>query len=178
MPRLQGHMEPPPQPGREPQARCPGPDPPRRQTHKRPLSGAGFRSPAPQHKGLLLPHGRLCQAGTAVPGGCAELRASPLAGGTGDRDVPSEQGTLATCWPHLGIVQGQLILRALEDAFAARHREGSGSLGAREWRVTGDTATMSHGLPAIPPQDVSTAPPLLSAHPVPNPAAALREPQL
>lgn len=61
---------------------------------------------------------RLCQAGARSPG------TAPWRGGTGDGDVPSERGTTSTCQAHLGVVQGQLVLGALEDAFAARHKRG------------------------------------------------------
>lgn len=78
------------------------------------------------HMGARARPARLCQAGVRSAGPV------PWRGGTSDGNVPSERGTPSTCRAHLGIVQGQLVLRALEDAFAARHREGSGPLGAGE----------------------------------------------
>lgn len=95
-------------------------------TNKLPLSGAGFRSPAPRHKGLLLPPGRPCQAGAAVPGAVRSLGTAPWRGCSLGAGYPS------VCQAHLGVVQGQLVLRALEDAFAVRHK---GLAVTRGWRA-------------------------------------------
>lgn len=90
--------------GSELWAQCPGPDPPQPAHQQAPFVGAGFRFPSPRHKGLLIhSSARARHQGWARP-----------AAGTGGHPRRA----------HLGIVQGQLILGALEDAFAAGERGG------------------------------------------------------